>query len=140
MRQRPPPPTAGNRGRERRRHRQDGAPRLTGRNAEGQWGSGDEIDDPKDITIRTWCTGTLAQEGSTRSRIFSVAELIAYCSRWFTPAPGDVILLGAPSRSRSPVSDGCVVPVRATLTRHFIRPIHPAAPGQSPSLGHPAFA
>lgn len=57
----------------------------------------DEIDDPQDRRIRTWLNGEIVQDGSTGSMIFTVAELIAYCSRFFTLAPGDVILTGTPA-------------------------------------------
>ncbi|WP_267715999.1 fumarylacetoacetate hydrolase family protein [Streptomyces sp. CoH17] len=57
----------------------------------------DELDDPQSVGIRTWVNGELMQDGSTASMIFSVAELISYCSRFFTLAPGDIILTGTPA-------------------------------------------
>ncbi|MEV7391557.1 fumarylacetoacetate hydrolase family protein [Streptomyces sp. NPDC091215] len=57
----------------------------------------DEIPDPQDLAIRTWYDGVLVQNGSSKSMIFGVAELVAYCSRWFTLSPGDVILTGTPA-------------------------------------------
>ncbi|NEB10668.1 fumarylacetoacetate hydrolase family protein [Streptomyces coelicoflavus] len=57
----------------------------------------DELDDPQSVGIRTWVNGDLMQDGSTASMIFSVAELISYCSRFFTLAPGDIILTGTPA-------------------------------------------
>lgn len=57
----------------------------------------DEVADPQQVTIRTWLNGRLVQDGSTATMIFSVAELVAYCSSFFTLAPGDVILTGTPA-------------------------------------------
>ncbi|MFE7566946.1 fumarylacetoacetate hydrolase family protein [Streptomyces sp. NPDC057539] len=57
----------------------------------------DEVPDPQQVAIRTWVNGQLMQNGSTASMIFSVAELVSYCSSFFTLAPGDVILSGTPA-------------------------------------------
>jgi 5-carboxymethyl-2-hydroxymuconate isomerase len=64
----------------------------------GPWiSTTDEIPDPQQVPIRTWHNGTLVQDGTTASMIFGVAELVSYCSRWFTLGPGDVILTGTPA-------------------------------------------
>ncbi|MFD7110996.1 fumarylacetoacetate hydrolase family protein [Streptomyces microflavus] len=42
-----------------------------------------------------WFNGRLVQDGSIAKTIFSVAELVAYCSTFFTLAPGYIILTGA---------------------------------------------
>ncbi|MFJ8019322.1 fumarylacetoacetate hydrolase family protein [Streptomyces sp. NPDC096311] len=57
----------------------------------------DEIADPQRVPIRTWHNGRLVQDGTTASMVFGVAELISYCSRYFTLGPGDVILTGTPA-------------------------------------------
>lgn len=57
----------------------------------------DEVPDPQDIGIRTWVNGELMQDGTSADMIFGVAELIAYCSRYFTLHPGDLILTGTPA-------------------------------------------
>ncbi|MEW2570621.1 fumarylacetoacetate hydrolase family protein [Streptomyces sp. NPDC047070] len=57
----------------------------------------DEVPDPQQIAIQTWVNGALMQDGSTSSMIFSVDELVSYCSSFFTLAPGDVILSGTPA-------------------------------------------
>jgi 2-keto-4-pentenoate hydratase/2-oxohepta-3-ene-1,7-dioic acid hydratase in catechol pathway len=41
--------------------------------------------------------GVEKQNGSTRDMIFSVAELVAYISRFMSLQPGDVILTGTPA-------------------------------------------
>ncbi|MEQ3553500.1 fumarylacetoacetate hydrolase family protein [Pseudonocardia nematodicida] len=64
----------------------------------GPWvASRDEIADESDVAIRTWYDGRLVQDGSTASMIFGVAELVSYCSTWFTLEPGDLILTGTPA-------------------------------------------
>ncbi len=57
----------------------------------------DEIDDPQDLTIRTWVNDELRQDSSTSQMIFSVAEQIAYLSNGFTLEAGDVVLTGTPA-------------------------------------------
>lgn len=37
------------------------------------------------------------QDGTTSDMIFSIAELISYCSKHFTLYPGDIILTGTPA-------------------------------------------
>ncbi len=55
-----------------------------------------EITDPQDLEIRLTVNGHVRQRGSTRDMIFSVANLVAYCSEIFTLAPGDLIYTGTP--------------------------------------------
>jgi 2-keto-4-pentenoate hydratase/2-oxohepta-3-ene-1,7-dioic acid hydratase in catechol pathway len=55
------------------------------------------VPDPQDLRIRTWVNGELRQDGSTADMVFSVAELVAYCSAQFTLEPGDVITTGTPA-------------------------------------------
>lgn len=54
------------------------------------------VPDPQTLRIATRINGETVQDGSTADMIFSVAELIAYCSRFFTLEPGDVLLTGTP--------------------------------------------
>ena len=54
------------------------------------------IPDPQTLAIRTLLNGQVMQDSSTAEMIFSVAELIAYCSQSFTLYPGDVLLTGTP--------------------------------------------
>ncbi len=56
----------------------------------------DALPDPQNLAIKTVVSGEVRQDGNTRDMIFSVAALIAYCSRMFTLEPGDVILTGTP--------------------------------------------
>lgn len=56
----------------------------------------EEGDDPHDLAVRTWVNGELRQDSNTKQLIFTVDELIAYCSRFFTFEAGDVIATGTP--------------------------------------------
>ena len=53
--------------------------------------------DTDDLTIQTWVDGDLKQDGTTADMVFSVAELVAAASEYFTLLPGDVILTGTPA-------------------------------------------
>lgn len=55
-----------------------------------------EIPDPQALTITTTVNDQVMQNGSTADMVFSVAYLVAYCSRMFTLEPGDLILTGTP--------------------------------------------
>jgi 2-keto-4-pentenoate hydratase/2-oxohepta-3-ene-1,7-dioic acid hydratase in catechol pathway len=57
----------------------------------------DEVPDPQDLGIRLEVNGKVKQDGGTRDMIFTVAELIAHCSRLMTLQPGDVVFTGTPS-------------------------------------------
>ncbi|WP_237232854.1 fumarylacetoacetate hydrolase family protein [Rothia nasisuis] len=50
-----------------------------------------------DLAIQTWVDGDLKQDGTTADMVFSVAELVAAASEYFTLLPGDVILTGTPA-------------------------------------------
>jgi 2-keto-4-pentenoate hydratase/2-oxohepta-3-ene-1,7-dioic acid hydratase in catechol pathway len=52
--------------------------------------------DLADIDIRTTVSGEVMQDANTRDLIFSVADLIVYCSQGLTLMPGDVIATGTP--------------------------------------------
>lgn len=57
----------------------------------------DEIPDPQRLAIRGLRNGVVLQDSDTSRMIFSVARLIAFCSRAFTLEAGDVIATGTPS-------------------------------------------
>jgi 2-keto-4-pentenoate hydratase/2-oxohepta-3-ene-1,7-dioic acid hydratase in catechol pathway len=56
----------------------------------------DEIEDPQQLSMYLDVNGKRCQNGSTRTMIFGVAELVAYCSRFMTLWPGDLISTGTP--------------------------------------------
>ncbi len=57
----------------------------------------DEILDPQAIDLELKVNGELRQRGNTADMFFSVAELIAHISRFFTLLPGDIITTGTPA-------------------------------------------
>jgi 2-keto-4-pentenoate hydratase/2-oxohepta-3-ene-1,7-dioic acid hydratase in catechol pathway len=56
----------------------------------------DEVADPQGLTMWLDVNGQRRQHGSTQTMIFGVAELVAYCSRFMTLWPGDLISTGTP--------------------------------------------
>jgi 2-keto-4-pentenoate hydratase/2-oxohepta-3-ene-1,7-dioic acid hydratase in catechol pathway len=56
----------------------------------------DEAGDPGAMQVRGWLNGDLRQDSSTTDLIFSVPQVLAYLSRYFTLVPGDVVLTGTP--------------------------------------------
>jgi 2-keto-4-pentenoate hydratase/2-oxohepta-3-ene-1,7-dioic acid hydratase in catechol pathway len=58
--------------------------------------SRDEVADPQSLRLLTRVNGEVVQDSTTAEMIFSVAQLIAYCSRNFTLLPGDLLLTGTP--------------------------------------------
>jgi 2-keto-4-pentenoate hydratase/2-oxohepta-3-ene-1,7-dioic acid hydratase in catechol pathway len=102
--------------------------------ASGSWGpwivTADEIDDPATLTLTTRVDGEVVQQASTVDMIFTIPELIAYCSTFTTLEPGDVIATGTPGgvgAARTPprwLCDGDTVDVEVTevgvLTNHVV--------------------
>ena len=56
----------------------------------------DEIADPQALDLRCLVSGELMQHASTAEMVFSVAQLISFCSQAMTLEPGDVIATGTP--------------------------------------------
>ena len=56
----------------------------------------DEIADPQNLGMWLDVNGRRMQTGSTRTMIFSVAQIVSYVSRFMTLEPGDVITTGTP--------------------------------------------
>jgi 2-keto-4-pentenoate hydratase/2-oxohepta-3-ene-1,7-dioic acid hydratase in catechol pathway len=64
----------------------------------GPWiTTSDEIPDPQSLGLELRVNSLARQQGSTREMIFSVAELIAFITRFMTLEPGDVISTGTPA-------------------------------------------
>ena len=64
----------------------------------GPWiTTADEVPDPQALAIRTTVNDEVRQDGTTSDMVFSVAELVAWCSASFTLEPGDVITTGTPA-------------------------------------------
>lgn len=56
----------------------------------------DEIADPQALAMTLTVDGEVRQRSSTADMIFNVRQLIAYCSRFMTLLPGDVVITGTP--------------------------------------------
>ena len=55
-----------------------------------------DVQDPQSLTIELSVNGDVRQKAYTGDMLFSVADLIAYCSTIFTLTPGDLIYTGTP--------------------------------------------
>jgi 2-keto-4-pentenoate hydratase/2-oxohepta-3-ene-1,7-dioic acid hydratase in catechol pathway len=56
----------------------------------------DEVGDPQKLAMWLEVNGARVQDGSTETMIFTVAEIVSYCSRIMTLEPGDIITTGTP--------------------------------------------
>ena len=79
----------------------------------GPLASASAIDDPQALELELRRNGVVQQQASTRDMMFSVAELVHYCSQIFTLSPGDLIYTGTPS-GVGPIEDGDELEARAT--------------------------
>ena len=57
----------------------------------------DAIGDPQALTLQTRVNGELRQDATTAQMIFSIDQLVAFCSQLMTLRPGDIIATGTPS-------------------------------------------
>lgn len=56
----------------------------------------DEVPDPQNLKMWTDLDGVRQQDGSTKTMIFNVKQLVSYVSHCITLFPGDVIFTGTP--------------------------------------------
>ena len=56
----------------------------------------DEVPDLQALRILTTINGSVVQDSATSRMVFTVAELLMFCSGFMTLYPGDVILTGTP--------------------------------------------
>jgi 2-keto-4-pentenoate hydratase/2-oxohepta-3-ene-1,7-dioic acid hydratase in catechol pathway len=56
----------------------------------------DEIPDPSKLTLTTRLNGQQVQHANTDQLIYSIPQIIAFCSDFTTLSPGDVIATGTP--------------------------------------------
>ena len=89
--------------------------------------SAENVGDPQALTLRLRRNGVTQQEASTEDMIFSVAELVAYCSQIFTLTPGDLLYTGTPS-GVGPVDDGDTLEATATGIEPLTVSVSRAAP------------
>lgn len=62
----------------------------------GSWISAAQVADYRNLALRTYVNGKLAQDGNTKDMIFDIPFLIEYLSEFMTLQPGDIILTGTP--------------------------------------------
>lgn len=56
----------------------------------------DEVDDPQNLAMTLSVNGEIRQNGSTKTMVFGVAEVISYLSQFMSLHPGDIISTGTP--------------------------------------------
>ena len=56
----------------------------------------EEVGDEQNLDIWLKVNGALMQAGNTKTMIFSCKNIVAYCSRYMTLNPGDIITTGTP--------------------------------------------
>ncbi|HVI98411.1 MAG TPA: fumarylacetoacetate hydrolase family protein [Sphingomonas sp.] len=56
----------------------------------------DEVGDPQNLSMWLDVNGKRMQDGSSATMIFTVAEIVAYCSQFMVLEPGDIITTGTP--------------------------------------------
>jgi 2-keto-4-pentenoate hydratase/2-oxohepta-3-ene-1,7-dioic acid hydratase in catechol pathway len=56
----------------------------------------DEVGDPQKLRLTCKVNGETRQDSNTADMVFSVAQLVSYCSTYFTLEPGDLITTGTP--------------------------------------------
>jgi 2-keto-4-pentenoate hydratase/2-oxohepta-3-ene-1,7-dioic acid hydratase in catechol pathway len=57
----------------------------------------DEVEDPHNLSLKTWVDDDLRQNANTGQMIFNCYEMVAYLSQAMTLEPGDIISTGTPS-------------------------------------------
>ena len=78
----------------------------------------DEVQDPATIGMRLSINGELRQSTVLSEMIFSVAEQIAYASRFYALYPGDLIYTGTPA-GVGPIRPGDVIHAEADMLGHM---------------------
>ena len=57
----------------------------------------DEVPDPQSLRLWLDVSGERMQDGTTKTMVFGVAQLVSYISRFMTLEPGDLIATGTPA-------------------------------------------
>jgi 2-keto-4-pentenoate hydratase/2-oxohepta-3-ene-1,7-dioic acid hydratase in catechol pathway len=78
--------------------------------------------DPSALAVRTEVNSEVKQDGSTEDMIFTVGELIEFCSQVMTLLPGDVIMTGTPE-GVGPLVAGDTVSVTVTGIGTLANPV-----------------
>ena len=56
----------------------------------------DEVGDPQKLSMWLDVNGQRMQQGNTSTMIFTIAQIISYCSQFMILLPGDIITTGTP--------------------------------------------
>ena len=56
----------------------------------------DEVPDPQNLSLWLEVDGHRYQNGSTRTMIFNVVQIVSYVSQFMSLQPGDIISTGTP--------------------------------------------
>jgi 2,4-diketo-3-deoxy-L-fuconate hydrolase len=84
--------------------------------------SADEIVDPSNIQLSLHLNGEKRQATSTSDMVVSLAELIAYASKFYALRPGDLIYTGTPS-GVGPIKAGDKIRIEADLIGSMSIPV-----------------
>lgn len=82
----------------------------------------EDVEDLQDLDIELRVNGVVRQRGSTSEMIFSVAELVAYISRWMTLEEGDIITTGTPE-GVGPIQPGDTIEVAIPKVGRLANPV-----------------
>jgi len=82
----------------------------------------ENVEDLQDLDIELRVNGVIRQRGSTSEMIFSVAELVAYISRWMTLEEGDIIATGTPE-GVGPIQPGDTIEVAIPKVGRLANPV-----------------
>ncbi|MDD1765220.1 MAG: fumarylacetoacetate hydrolase family protein [Methanomassiliicoccales archaeon] len=82
----------------------------------------ENVEDLQDLDIELRVNGVIRQRGSTSEMIFSVAELVAYISRWMKLEEGDIIATGTPE-GVGPIQPGDLIEVVIPKVGRLANPV-----------------
>lgn len=82
----------------------------------------ENVEDLQDLDIELRVNGVIRQRGSTSEMIFSVAELVAYISRWMKLEEGDIIATGTPE-GVGPIHPGDLIEVVIPKVGRLANPV-----------------
>jgi len=82
----------------------------------------ENVEDLQDLDIELRVNGVTRQRGSTSEMIFSVAELVAYISRWMKLEEGDIIATGTPE-GVGPIQPGDLIEVVIPKVGRLANPV-----------------
>lgn len=82
----------------------------------------ENVENLQDLDIELRVNGVIRQRGSTSDMIFSIAELVAYISRWMKLEEGDIIATGTPE-GVGPIHPGDLIEVVIPKVGRLANPV-----------------